>query len=30
MQFESEGREFDKLLRAQEQLIRTVKGQYNF
>ena len=30
MKFESEGREFDKLMRSQEQFFRTVKGQYNF
>ena len=30
LKFEAEGREFSKVLRSQEQFVRTVKGQNNF
>ena len=30
LKFKAEGREFAKILRSQEQFIRTVKGQNNF
>ena len=30
LKFEAEGREFEKILRALEQFIQTVKGQNNF
>ena len=30
LKLEAEGREFAKILRSQEQFVRTVKGQNNF
>ena len=30
LKFEAEGREFAKILRSLEQIVRTVKGQNNF
>ena len=30
LKYETEGREFAKILRSQEQFVQTVKGQNNF